>query len=721
MPVAKGQVLQLAMKRISICLLILAAATLHAKYIPDPIVRYRIDARLDAQTKTITGHEVITWKNHTQDTIPELQFHLYLNAFKNNLSTFMREGGSRRPQTFRLGAESWGYEQVHSIRVDGQDLIARFEYIQPDDGNPYDQTVGRVLLPKPIGPGQSVTIEIDWTSKLPQIFARTGYRDNFYLLAQWFPKPGVYEAAGERHRAQGGWNCHQFHSVTEFYADYGVFDVNLTVPAGFEIGATGSLRSQKQNADGTTTYNFYQEDVHDFAWTTQPRSQMLKVVRMFKADEQTTPAEIAEWSNKTGYPPEEVKLQDVQVTLLIQREHASQVDRHFRAVFNALKWFGLFYGKYPYDVLTVVDPAWRAAAGGMEYPTFITAGTSYWPAAHALSPEGVTVHEFGHQFWYGLVGNNEFEEAWLDEGFNSYSTTKVLERAYPPGEMYLRYWGLPIPAAGWVWLPVPRYPWSGVGEVALGQYFERVPMVKMYARSSRGYWQWAQADAMERYAWLDLNPGSYGVQAYAKPEVTLLTLESILGDAWPRVIRTYQQRYRFKHPDALDFMHTVNEVSGRDMKWFFDQTVYGTGMLNYSVSFTSGPAHPKEGLFDQGDKPAYIKEKDEKEEHGREIESEVLVRRLGEMQFPVTVRVRFEDGSERRERWDGLYRWTKIKFRGQSKIASAEIDPDYEWKLEVHRTDDSYLAKPVKLAAEKWYLRWVVWIQNTLMGFSLFS
>jgi hypothetical protein len=368
----------------------------------------------------------------------------------------------------------------------------------------------------------------------------------------------------------------------------------------------------------------------------------------------------------------------------------------------------------------------------MEYPTFITAGTQYWPAKHALSPEGVTVHEFGHQFWYGLVGNNEFEEAWLDEGFNSYSTTKVLERAYPPGEMYDRVADVPYPVAAWTRMPVPKYPWYGVESVPLGQYFERVPMVRMYARSGRGYWQAAQADEMERYAWLDMDGQSYGVQAYAKPEITLLTLEALLGDQWPKVIRTYHQRYRFKHPDAIDFIDTVSEVSGRDMKWFFDQTVYGTGMLDYSVSVKTEKTG-KEGWFDRylpqvsvsenkggAQAQAYVAPKKVKDEDS-EKESEVLVRRLGEMRFPVTVRVRFEDGSEKIERWDGQYRWTKFKYGGRAKVSSAVIDQDYDWKLQVHRTHDSYLQEPVKLAAQKWYLRWVVWLQNALMAFSFFS
>jgi hypothetical protein len=701
-------------------LILLSVITAQAKFIPNPVVHYKIDARLDAGAKTVAGHQVIVWRNHTADTIPDLQFHLYLNAFKNNLSTFMREGGAEsRRVRFKNQQDSWGYQQVHLLKVEGADLTGKMEFIHPDDGNLHDQTVMRVLLPKPISPGQSVTIEINWTSKLPEVFARTGFHDNFFLVAQWYPKPGVYEVAGERHRKQGGWNCHQFHATSEFYADYGAFDVNLTVPSDFELAATGTLRSKKNNGDGTTTWNHYQEDVHDFAWTTQPRSKVMKIVRAFKADQMATPAEIAEWSRKTGAPPEEVKLQDVQVTLFIQREHARQIERHFRAAFAGLKWFGLMYGKYPYDVLTVVDPPYGGlGAGGMEYPTFFTAGTEYWPAAHRLSPEGVTVHEFGHQYWYGLVGNNEFEEAWLDEGFATYSTGKVLEMEYGPNYAYEEVFGVPVPGKAWLELPVPRYPWRGVRNIGVGQYWEWVPLYQRYGRT-RSYWDDAQNDAMHRYSWLNIHTTSYRAQAYSKAELTLRSLEGLLGEAWPRVIRTYHQRYRFKHPDTFDFIDTVNQVSGRDMNWFFNQTLYGTGRLNYSVSFTSGPAPKKTGFFDENGKPRFFSA--QKEDQKGPVESEVLVRRLGEMQFPVTVLVRFEDGSQARETWDGQYRWTKFKYFHKPKIVSAEIDPEFHWNLEVQRTDNSYLAQAVKLAPDKWYLRWVVWIQNVLIAFSFFG
>src|SRR5579884_4291966 len=158
--------------------LLVVSGIAQAKFIADPIVRYNINARLDVNAKTVAGHEVIIWKNHTADTIPDLQFHLYLNAFKNNYSTFMRESGGRnRSDEFHAGPQNWGYEQIKSLKVDGQDLTGKVEFIAPDDGNTQDQTVARVVLPKPIGPGQSVTIDIDWTSKLPMIFARTGFHN----------------------------------------------------------------------------------------------------------------------------------------------------------------------------------------------------------------------------------------------------------------------------------------------------------------------------------------------------------------------------------------------------------------------------------------------------------------------------------------------------------------------------------------------------------------
>ena len=123
--------------------------------------------------------------------------------------------------------------------ADGTDLTSRARFEHPDDGNADDRTVMRVPLPQPVAAGASIALVIEWHAKLPRVFARTGYRRDYYLVGQWFPKIAVYEPAGTRGRIAGGWNCHQFHANTEFYADFGRYRVNITTPAAFVVGATG--------------------------------------------------------------------------------------------------------------------------------------------------------------------------------------------------------------------------------------------------------------------------------------------------------------------------------------------------------------------------------------------------------------------------------------------------------------------------------------------------
>src|SRR5262249_23639734 len=153
-----------------------------------------------------------------------------------------------------------------------------------------------------------------------------------------------------------GWNCHQFHAATEFFSDYGVYDVSLTVPGGWIVGATGLERNRDDNTDGTTMHRFRAEDVHDFVWTTSP--DFLERLARF----------------------EDPNLPPVEMRLLLQPEHADQADRHFEATRTTLRYYGEWYGAYPYGHITIVDPAWQSNTGGMEYPTLFTAGTRWWIA-----------------------------------------------------------------------------------------------------------------------------------------------------------------------------------------------------------------------------------------------------------------------------------------------------------------------------------------------------
>src|SRR5215510_1244193 len=419
---------------------------------PAPVASYKIDVQLKLDDKQrpnqLSGLERLTWLNDSPDTINDLQFHLYLNAFKNEESTFFKEsGGQLRGDEFQPG--QWGWIDVNEMKIaGGEDLTSKIEFIHPDDDNAEDRTVIRVPLSKPVKPREKITLDIKFTAQLPRVYARTGYWASFALVGQWFPKIGVWESAGERRRAQAGWNCHQFHATSEFYADFGNYDVTMTVPAVYKgkIGATGVMKSERDNSDGTVAYNFVQDNVHDFAWTADANYVVVK--RRFKAAEQVARSEIDELASRLNLPVDRIALTNIDVTVMIQPEHRDQLDRHFKAAFNAIKYFGLWYGAYPYGTLTVVDPPYNAqGAGGMEYPTFITAGTS-WRAGRDQNPEEVIVHEFGHQFWYGLVASNEFEESWLDEGFNTHSTAKVLQTAYGADV-------IPFGAAGINWFYFP--------------------------------------------------------------------------------------------------------------------------------------------------------------------------------------------------------------------------------------------------------------------------
>ncbi|MBO0799616.1 MAG: M1 family metallopeptidase, partial [Blastocatellia bacterium] len=440
---------------------LLGSVSVFSDNAPQNIASYKIDVKLKldekGRPKDLMGRERLIWLNDSPDIINDLQFHLYLNAFKNEKSTFLREsGGQLRGDRIERG--EWGWIDVNELKIDGgDDLTAKIEFIHPDDDNADDQSVIRVPLAKPINPGEKITLDIKFTAKLPRVFARTGYWGQFALVGQWFPKIGVWESVGERRRAVAGWNCHQFHANSEFYADFGNYDVTITVPAIYrgKIGATGKMEAETVNSDGTVSYNFSQTNVHDFAWTIDPN--YLVVTRQFKADEQVNESEINEWARRLELNQDQIRLKDVAVTLLIQPEHRGQIDRHFAAAFNAIKYFGLWYGKYPYATLTIVDPPYNGGgAAGMEYPTFITAGTSWWPGRDQ-NPEEVVVHEFGHQFWQGMVASNEFEESWLDEGFNTYSTAKVLKQAYGANLIPVKlFTGIPL-----FYLPVEiRHPYE---------------------------------------------------------------------------------------------------------------------------------------------------------------------------------------------------------------------------------------------------------------------
>ncbi len=638
---------------IFICLLMINSFGFSA--LSKHVVDYRIKAKLVPSEKAVIGEEVLTWLNDSEIPVSELQFHLYLNAFKNNHTTFWKEGGGRS-----IGSdpekEDWGYIDVKKIGIrDGIDLTLMMEFIQPDDNNSDDQTVMCVELPEPVPPQGTITLEIEFYSKLPAAIRRAGYFDDFFMVTQWFPKIGVL--------VDGEWNCHQYHANSEFFADFGVFEVSMTVPSEYVLGATGVRTGEVTNSDGTKTYTHYQEDVHDFAWTACPDF-----------------VEFREPYTLTDPPV------NTEMIFLVHKTHLNIKDRYLQSLKNGLEFYSQSYGAYPYKTITLVDPPIKGmGAGGMEYPTLFTAGgVSFLPEGIRMS-EMVTIHEFGHGYWYGIVANNEFEEAWLDEGINSYSENKAMDKYYGNDRSMI-----------------------DLGCLKLSDSL----MSRMQVIGS------GRMDPIVKNSWDFVSGGSYGVNVYQKAAITLLTLENYLGeDVMARVMKTYFERWKFKHPKTDDFIAVAEDVSGQDLGWFFDQFLHSPDKLDYAVgSLRSREVREPEGIFE-----GELRTSSDNAEEGKQknYKNDIVVVRKGELIFPQEILIVFEDGEEVREKWDGKDRWKRFTYYKPVQLKSAQLDPEGKLLLDVNHLNNSMTRKPDKISPLKCALDMMLKFQKFLTVISM--
>jgi aminopeptidase N len=357
----------------------------------------------------------------------------------------------------------------------------------------------------------------------------------------------------------------------------------------------------------------------------------------------------------------------IKLRFLMQPAHWSQAERHEIITRRTLDEVEKRYGPYPYKTLTVVDPEPDSAAGGMEYPTFITGDASWFaPKGLLLEPEEVVEHEFGHQYWYGMVATNEFEDAWMDEGINEYTQVKVMESLFGPDTSVLN-----------------------LGGVTLGEHeFQRV----FYAFV-------ADLDPMAQKAYEYVSFNSYGGITYAKTASVLLTLEGIIGqDTMAKAMHTYFMKYRFTHPTKEDFLKTIEEVSGKDLRWYFNQAVYGSQVMDYEVlQVNSFPAN-------------WYEEKQEKKGAKKGdilYQSYVTLHRKEDFVMPVEAEIKFDNGEKVREHWDGQSRWTRFSYQKKAKVVSAEIDPDHKVLLDRNNFNNSHTSEPNGKPAHKLANYWL--------------
>ena len=454
------------------------------------VASYELYAELDAETHRIRGKGVIRWRNASSVPQRELWLHAYLNAFKDERTRLMRRG---EPDGFR-GGTSLGHHgslEVHRLRARELDaeLWGGVTYGEEDD-----ETDVRVPLPREVAPGESLTLDVEFTASLPSVMLRTGYADRFHMVAQWFPKLARLEPDGR-------WAHFSLDRFSEFYADFGDYDVTIDVPEAFLVGATGAPVGDLSEG-GRRRVRFIAPRVHEFAF--------------------------AAWD---GFEEVRQLAGGVELVALFPKGEGEEADLELDVATRALAHFAERYGPYPYRRLTLVRPPREAAeAGGMEYPTLITTGASTrFRAVGLRSIEAITVHELAHQWFYGRLATHEHRYPYLDEGLTSYAELEVMERFWPGN--------------------------SGFDGFGFRVSEEAAYRIAAADAEGRGRVDRASSEFADGHA--------YGGLVYARMATTLRTLARVYGEErMQRALGVYARVHRFSHPRPMDLVAAVKAEVG---------------------------------------------------------------------------------------------------------------------------------------------------------------
>lgn len=516
------------MRRLSLLFLLFsgAAFTQPADYWQQHVA-YRIEATLIDSIHSLDGKLSVSYTNNSPDTLREVYFHLYANAFRPG-SMMHERAQAQEDYGFaakfeRYKQSDWGGYNIKAVRAGAP---ASFDVTG---------TIMKVRLNEPLLPKQSQTIEVDFFEQIPKQTRRSGWMNDHgikYSMSQWYPKVAEYD--------REGWH-YQEYIAREFYGVWGEFDVKLTVPGNYCVGATGQCQNPDEvgwgydsishgirkgffypsdaKQSGMKTWHFAASNVHDFAWVADEYihewdtwSDTITVHALYKAND------------KEGWRD-------------AMKHTIAMLDHHSRKV----GWYQYrnFYNTHAGD-------------GGMEYPQLIM---------DASASPGLIMHEGGHQWFYGMIGNNETRYAFLDEGFTEFIEMVGMDAYY--GRHNER-----APYRDTSWLTrmfIPEYDsrrnyYAPYLDLATSGYEEPLNIPHDWAREN-------------------VNAG----QVYFKTLNGLAQLEYVLGDSvfWGGM-KEYFRRWHFKHPNLNDFKRTMEDVSGADLDWYFDQWFQTTRTIDYA-------------------------------------------------------------------------------------------------------------------------------------------
>lgn len=506
-------------------------------------VNYTIRVKLNDTRHELSADETIIYTNNSPDSLSFLYFHLWPNGYKNN-STAMAKQLLEDGNTFFYYADDSLRGYIDSLDFKVNDKTVKWIL---DDKN---IDICKIILNEPIKSGQSITITTPFHVKIPDSrISRMGHEGQSYQISQWFPKPAVYNA--------NGWNQMPYLDQGEFYSEFGTFDVYITLPENYVVGATGDIVDNEKEIDWlnnkaaetaqiksynkkdlkfpassmqTKTLHYHQEKVHDFAWFADKRYHVLK-------GEVTLP-----YSAKT-----------VTTWVMFTNRHADQWKNGLEYVNDAVYYYSKWIGEYPYKQATAVEGA-LSAGGGMEYPNVTVISSS----GDSLDLEMVIIHEVGHNWLYGILGSNERKNPWMDEGINSFYEFRYMQTKYPGSTMYSHHI--------YKFIHLPKHP----------EITERTIAYELAAHLNNDQPIGLSAE--------EFSQTNYAGIVYEKTSAAFTFLKNYLGDRkFDSAMQEYFSQWEFKHPGPQSIQSIFEFTTGEKLDWFFNDMICSTKKIDYKI------------------------------------------------------------------------------------------------------------------------------------------
>lgn len=512
-------------------------------------VAYDIKVSLDDVKDELHAFETISYVNNSPDQLTFIYMHLWPNGYKDN-STALGEQLKEDGDLFFYYStpKDHGYIDSLDFKVDGQSVKLEYEPGSPD--------IAKIILNTPLMPGGQISISTPFHVVIPSgKISRLGHIGQQYQITQWYPKPAVYD--------KDGWEQIPFLNQGEFYSEFGIYDVYITLPKNYVLGATGDLQNNpeeekflNENAEITKgmdkfdekddhfpessselkTCHYHQEHVHDFAWFCDKRYHVLK-------------GEVVLPHNK----------KKVTTWVMFTNQYGKIWKDAIPYVNDALFYYSKWNGDYTYDVCTAVDGA-LSAGGGMEYPNITVIGA----ASNALMLDIVITHEVGHNWFYGMLGSNERKHAWMDEGINSANELRYVETKYPNAAL-----------VGGI-----KGPNAVANMFDLDRYKHRAEYYQGYAFCAR-----QKIDQPIEIHSKDFTTLNYGTIVYMKSAVVFDYLRAYLGDSlYDKCFQNYFDKWHWHHPMPEDIRAVFEETTGKNLSWLFDDLIKTDKYLDYKIT-----------------------------------------------------------------------------------------------------------------------------------------